>query len=447
MSVQDDVSTARREAIRQLNRIEDDAAYIGFGGGEADIDGRDRRQVREYVAGVTRWRRWLDFVLAEFYRGAFDQMEPRLRQILRLGLYDLLMLDTPPHAAIYENVELAKQLVRPGAGRLVNGVLRAIDRQREDLPAPDTGDRAEDLAIRHSHPTWMVQRWLDRYGASDTEALLGWNNRRPHYGLRVNTERQSVADFQELLDAHEVGWTPSPFLDDVLRVKRLQTVIQRGWLDEGRCSVQDESAALLVRLLNPQPGETIVDTCAAPGGKTLYAAQRVGAEGTVYAFDVHENRLQLVGDAAQAHGVADRVRTTAGDLRALARRPDPPRADRVLVDAPCSGLGVLAKRADLRWNRTPDDLQELAALQDELLDAATAFVRPGGLLVYSTCTIAPEENELRIDAFLNRNDDFAVASAQGAVPEDMVTATGAYASLPHEHGIDGAFGVRLRRTA
>lgn len=435
--------SARARAVRQLLRIEEDAAYVGFAG-EAAEDARAARQTTDYVAGVTRWRRWLDFLLAQFYRGDYDAMEAPLRQILRIGAYDLLLTRTPPHAAVHEAVELAKHVLRPGAGRLANGILRTLQRQRDDLPQPQTGDAAEDLAIRHSHPTWIARRWLRRFGPADTEALLRHNNRRPAYGLRPNLLRTDAEAFREALAAEGVEHVPSPYLSDFVRAERLQPVVRAGWLEDGRCAVQDESAGLVVRLLDPQPGETVIDTCAAPGGKALYAAERMQNDGRLIALDIHENRLRLVRTAAEAHG-ASIIRTEAADARTLARRTDLPSADRVLVDAPCSGLGVLARRADLRWQRQPEDVPALTALQDDLLDAATTHVRPGGLLVYSTCTLAPEENEERVAAFLDRHAGFRLEPAPAHLPRAVVTARGTLATLPHRHGIDGAFGARLRR--
>ena len=438
------ITTARGLAVQQLDRIEQEGAYIGLARRDTDVDPREERQATDYVAGVTRWRRRFDFILSQFYRGDFEGMESTLKQILRIGLYDLLILDTPPHAALNEAVELAKQMVRPGAGGLVNGILRNVVRQRNGLPEPETNDLAERLAITHSHPTWLVRRWLELFGPGDTTALLIWNNTRPTYGVRVNTLKTSMADFQERLDALGVDWEPSPYLDDFVRAQGLQPLLREGLLDEGLCAVQDESAGLVVRLLDPQPGETVVDACAAPGGKSIYAAERMANQGRVLAFDIHEGRLQMVLDAARDQGI-DIVETAAGDLRNLVQAALPPQADRVLVDAPCSGLGVLAKRADLRWNRSPEQIDDLATLQDELLDAAAQFVRPGGLLVYSTCTIDPEENHARIAAFLNRHPDFQVESATGFVPEDCVSPEGYLVTLPHLHHMDGAFGVRLRQ--
>jgi 16S rRNA (cytosine967-C5)-methyltransferase len=440
----DSVSPSRYLALEHLERVDLDEAFVErLEAGDADE--RTRRQARELVAGVTRQRRWLDFVLAEAYNDDYDSMEPRLREIMRLGLYEMLFQSTPTRAIVHQYVELAKQTLRPGAGDLVNAILRTIDRDREYIPAPDTGDDAENLAIRHSHPTWMVRRWLERFGEEETVELLEWNNRRPMHSVRVNPLRTSRDDVAAWLDEHDVIFTDSPYLDDHFRLRRLQPLVQGDLLDDGHVAVQDESAGLVGRLLDPQPGETLLDGCAAPGGKTMAAAARMQGEGRILAFDANEGRLEKVAEAAVTHGVGDMVETEAADLQAVADRDDPPQADRVLLDVPCSGLGVLAKRADLRWQREPDDLDELTALQDELLDAGARLVRPGGLLLYSTCTIEPEENEDRIEAFLARHDDFAVESAEGYVPDEVVSDAGYMTTLPHRHRTDGAFAVRLRR--
>lgn len=442
----DDLTASRREALRQLERVERDRAFVGLVDGGDELDPRTRRQVREYVAGVTRWRRWLNYLLETFYHGDYDEMDDRLRHILRLGTYELLFMHTPTHAAIYENVELAKLTVHRGVTGLVNGVLRTVDRQRDNLRPPDTGDRADDLGVRYSHPTWMVRRWLEQFGEEETIELLEWNNRRPIYSVRINTQKVSIDAFKQELDELEAVWVDSPHLDDFVRMKRLQALVKSGWLEGGRCAVQDESAGLIVHLLDPQLGETIIDACAAPGGKATYAAGRMNGEGHLLAIDANENRLGLVEEAAEAQGVSAIVETQAAELQEVADQPDPPRADRVLLDAPCSGLGVLSKRADLRWQRAPEDLDELTALQDELLDAAATLVRPGGLLVYATCTIAPEENQQRVAAFLDRHDAFTVESAGEWIPPEFVTEAGYFASYPQRHGIDGAFAARLRRS-
>ena len=439
----DSVSPSRSIALDHLERVAQDDAYVDRLEAE-DADARSRRQARELVAGVTRQQRWLDFVLAEAYNNDYDSIELRLREILRLGLYEMLFQSTPTRAIVHQYVELAKQTLRPGAGDLVNAILRTIDRDREYIPNPDTGSDAEDLAIRYSHPTWMVERWLARFGLEETTDLLEWNNRRPMHSIRVNPVRTSRDEVATWLDEHDVIFTDSPYLDDHFRLRRLQTLVQEGLLDDGHVAVQDESAGLVVRLLDPQPGETIIDGCAAPGGKTMAIAGRMKGEGTILAFDSNENRLSRVNESAETHGVADLVTAEAADLLAVADREDPPQADRVLIDVPCSGLGVLAKRADLRWQREPSDIQELLALQDDLLDAAADLVEPGGLLVYSTCTIEPEENEQRIEAFLDHHDDFELESAEGILPDEVVSDEGYLTTLPHRHRTDGAFAARLR---
>ena len=448
-------SPARTAALDQLDRVESRGAFVGnFTSDETQrLDARDRRQTTEYVAGVTRWRRRLDFLLGEFYNGDLAKMEAPLRQILRLGLYEVLHMQTPPHAAVDEAVELAKQRVRRGAGGLTNGILRAILRSKEKLPEPASGDDADDLAVRHSHPTWMVRRWLERFGREETEALLQWNNMRPTYHIRVNTLRQSADAFLNALPQEQTAANSndsngrsisddvirSSYLDDFLRVESLQPLLDR--IRSGDCAVQDESAGLVVRLLDPQSDETVLDGCAAPGGKTLYAATLMQNRGKILANDTHDGKLARLEEMAGRMGI-EIIRTQAGDLRELETDNT---YDAVLVDAPCSGLGVLAKRADLRWRRSPQDLAELAELQSELLEAAARQVRDGGRLIYATCTTEPEENEAVIQDFLADHPEYSVESAAPFVPEEMVTGEGYFASLPHRDGLDGAFGVRLRK--
>jgi 16S rRNA (cytosine967-C5)-methyltransferase len=438
---------ARERALQRLQRIEE-GAYVGLVDArqrrDDPEDAREERLAEEYVAGVTRQRRWLDFLIDAFYRGRADGMETALRQILRLAIYDLLFLDTPPHAAVHEAVELAKRTIRPGAGGLVNGLLRALIRKQQSLPEPATGDAAGDLAIRFSHPTWMVRRWLARFGEEETRALLQSHNERPAHALRINTRKISIEDFHRRLDELGVAWRASDYLPDFVRVSRLQAVLHAGWLQEGICAVQDEAAAMVVRLLDPQPGETVIDLCAAPGGKSVYSALLMQDQGRVLAYDVHEGRTGLIRDSASVHGLSI-IEAGTSDARALSASSNLPAADRVRLDAPCSGLGVLAKRADMRWNRSLEQLGELTSLQDELLDAAADVVPAGGLLVYSTCTTEPEENQQRVEAFLARRPEFEVESASGRVPGAVVTPDGFLATLPHVHGTDGAFGARLRR--
>ncbi|GIL43283.1 hypothetical protein Vafri_1068, partial [Volvox africanus] len=364
------------------------------------------------------------------------------------------------------------------------------------------------LALQHSHPNWMVVRWLERFGREGTEQLLRRNNQPPVYTVRVNTLRPgaSAARLLEQLVAAGVQAEPSPLLpEEFIRIRSgLQKLLAEGFVSDGSLVVQDESAGLVVSLLDPQPDEKLLDCCAAPGGKTLFAAARMQGRGSITALDISAPRLGALRRAAELAGVSGMVNTHACDLREWARkvaeraawlaemRPVgatdadaavPTRGgggaaalpgsrdngsqfgqpittslyDKVLLDAPCTGTGVLAKRADLRWRRTPEQLRELVTLQDGLLDAAASMVAPGGILVYSTCSIEEEEDHQRVRAFLDRHSEFrldllACGTAGGpaspprpGVPPEVITAEGYVATLPHVHDTDGAFAARLRR--
>ncbi|MFW5972368.1 MAG: 16S rRNA (cytosine(967)-C(5))-methyltransferase RsmB [Bacteroidota bacterium] len=437
--------TAREDAVRRLQRIEAEGAYTALVESSAGaLSERDARFVTELVSGVTRWRRWLDYLISQFYRGDSAQLDPVVRQILRIGIYELLIIANAPHAAVHEAVNLTRRLGYSRAAGLVNAMLRNITRSRDDLPEPATGDRSRDLSIRYSHPTWITRRWLRQFGEDETRDLLSWSNRRPRYGVRVNLRKIAIDDFLVQLDALGVQWSRSPYLDEFVRIESLQPLVRGGLLREGMCVVQDEGAGLVVRVLDPDPGESVMDACAAPGGKALYAAERMDDRGLLLAVDVNESRLRLVSSAAERLGLTS-VNISFGDARQMADLAAGKVFDRILIDAPCSGLGVLNKRADLRWRRTADHLRELVVLQRQLLDAAITAVKPGGLVVYSTCSIDPEENEHQVESFLERHPDFQLDSARGLIADELVAEEGYYRSIPSRHGIDGAFAARMIR--
>ncbi len=434
-------SSSRVTAVRRLLRIEHDGAHAARLT-DASTSAEVSREAVALVAGVTRMKRYLDAVLAHVVRGKLAELDPELLQVLRVGAYDLVIRETAPHAAVNEAVEAAHTLLHRGAASFANGVLRAVDRLRRAgaLPVPASGDLADDLAVEFSHPTWTVRRWLAAWGEADTRAFLAATNDAGRYTLRCTAGADGLPALRARLADLGVESEPARWADDFAEVDRLQPVLRGGLLDEGVCAVQDQAAGLVVRVLDPQPGDRVFDAAAAPGGKAVGAALRMGNRGQVVALDVSAAKESLVRQAADRQG-ATIVEARTGDLLSWTGGT----FDRVLLDAPCSGSGVLAKRADLRWRRSPAALADLADLQDRMLDAAAGHVSPGGLLVYSTCSVEPEENDHRVDAFVGRHPDFALESAAPFVPAEMADGL-YYRALPHRHGTDGAFGARLRRS-
>ena len=425
-------------AARELDAMAEQDAYIGVQratrSGHADKD----RSIRDTVAGVIRWQRYLDFLIGQFYKGDASKLEQGMRTMLRIGLHGLLFSRQPDHAVINETVEAAKIHVRKGAAGLTNGILRAVTRKRDALPKPK-GSPADVLGIQHSHPDWMVHRWVTLFGLEKAEQLMVYNNTRPVYGLHLAEGPESL---KTALRATDVEFEDSPWLPDMIRMRSLQPIIKAGWLSDGKAFVQDEAAALVAVFGHPETGQTVLDVCAAPGGKTIQLASAVGDSGRVMAVDIQQNRLRLVSENASRMGL-NNVETTARDAREIPADWESA-FDFVLLDAPCSGLGVLAKRADMRWRRDLANLNELIALQKDLIDAAASCVRPGGLLLYSTCTIEPAENSEQVASFLLRHPGFTREAAPEGFPDQWLTGEGDYLSLPFESGMDGAYAARLR---
>ena len=437
-------------------RLDVDAAYIGSLPPPPPTV--DARAVTDLTASVNRGQRALDYAMSTLASRSPDALTPPLRAVLRLALHELAS-GAPAHA-LASHVALAKKLGGgQGAASLANGVLRAASAAVEEHgslplpPAPAAGatDRAalRALAIRHSHPDWLARRWVAAHGWEGAAALMDANNARPRYALR-SVRGEATALAAELADAG-ASVAPSRLLPSEFVVVERGLSAARGALARGDAALQDEAAAAVIALAAPAPGDALLDVCAAPGGKALFAAARMGGVGRIVARDVSGPRVARVADAAAAQGVTSPFFTTdVGDGLALPSDVTCLAAfDIVLLDAPCSGTGVLSKRADLRWRRTPDDVAAAADLQGRLLAAAATAVKPGGVLVYSTCSLEPEENAGAVAAFLESEAGrgFRVEPPpEGALPADVLTEDGLFLqTLPHVHGTDGAFGARLRR--
>jgi len=411
----------------------------------AQLHDPDRGLFTELLYGCVRRRRTLEALVQQFVR---KPPPPLLNWILHLGLYQLRYLtQVPAAAAVHTTVELAKRNGFAGLGGLVNGVLRNYLRQAiagaDPLQLPP--EPVSRLGVLHSFPDWIVALWMHQFGEAETAALCAWMNQTPQIDLRVNPLVTSVAEVQAALQAVGVATATLPALPQALR---LQThggnlTALPGFAD-GWWMVQDGSAQLVSHLLNPQAGETIVDACAAPGGKTTHLAELMGDRGTIWACDRSPKRLQkILENAARLH--LHSIQTRAVDVRQL--EPFDPPADRVLLDVPCSGLGTLHRHADARWRQSPETVTELTQLQGEILEQAMTWVKSGGHLVYSTCTLSTAENQDIIHAFLDRHPEWQlVPPAPASLAAPFVTPEGWLQVLPHQHQMDGFFMALLRRT-
>jgi len=404
-------------------------------------DDRDKRFVHELVLGVIRWQRKLDFYLSKQYRGQYHKVEHQVRALLRVGLYQLLLMDSvPAHAALNETVELAKNFRNKKVAGLINGVLRGVKRNWDALNKQiDKMSPVERLSIRESHPEWLVERWVERYGGGQATALCQWNNRTPSVTIRVNITAIPVEQFCKKLDELNIEYAPSKYLPEFLILEQAQEVLQNSKIKPVWYAVQDQAAGIAPSLVKPDRDDLVIDTCAAPGGKATYLAQKYPGE-KILAYDVDPKRLKKVESLAQRLHL-ENVKTGVADATSFQYSE----ANWFLIDAPCTGTGVLGKRADARWNREPGDPEKMAELQLKILNNVCQFCPVDGYIVYSTCTLEPEENWDVIDRFLEQNPHFDVTDIQNDVEKKFLDSRGGLMILPQEHQMDGAFAVRLQR--
>jgi 16S rRNA (cytosine967-C5)-methyltransferase len=405
------------------------------------IDHRDRRLVFEIVYGIVRRLATLDYMIDCYVTDENHRRDLLLRRLLRIGLYQLLYLDRiPDHAAVNETVILAKTDPRSRAmAGTVNAVLRAVIKKKKQIVYPDPKiNLVERLSVEFSHPRWLIERWMHTYGLSRTRKLLTFNNEKPSIYLRrtfrMMSRQQFEADVRMLCDS------PCGFMDLYYRLKKTLLPENIQLIRQGYCNVQAPSSGWVVALLNVEKGDHILDMCSAPGGKSILMAELAGDTGTVCACEVNGKRIIKVVEAAAQMNLRT-IYPLVADGNA------PPFTgffDKVLLDAPCTATGVLHRHPEARWIRSAGDLERLVKVQSTLLDSAAKLVGSGGYLVYATCSLEPEENELQVDKFLSRHPHFVKDHCPVAVPEKFIDNDGYLKITPFEHEMDGMFAARLR---
>lgn len=409
---------------------------------ESCLDQREKALATQIVSGTIKLRRRLDFVI--------KQLSHRKRVVsrvalntLRLSLYQLMFLDrVPDYSATNEGVSLAKKYGSQFEANYVNAILRRYLREKDAIEFPDIDkDPIAHIGIVYSLPNWLVRRWLDRYPPDEVIRLAEACNRIPEIGLRVNVLRVTVDQVKQLLEEEGAEVTSHGFAGlPHLYVRGIGPLEASKVYRLGLVQVQDAGATLVGNLVAPSKSSVIIDLCSAPGGKVTHLYEIVEGEATVIANDVSLKRLSDVRASAQRLG-HKAIRYTVCD----ARNPCFKRADFVLVDAPCTGLGVLARRWDLRWTKRESDILRMASLQKQILRSAIMVASKGGIVVYSTCSIEPEENQGVIEGVLKESKDVDLIDIKGLVPEEVITSLGTMQTLPHIHGVDGMFGARLKK--
>lgn len=440
---------ARSLAVKILTRVERTDAYleklIDFEIKTDLLNDYDRSLLNEICHGVIRWMRRLDWFLNGFYRGNWEKCTPEIKNTLRVALYQILFLNKiPDYAAVNEATEFVKKISTQKHADVVNGLLRTIIRTKEDLVYPTREiDEVKYLGIMQSHPNWMVKRWIQRFGFDEAEKLAESNNKRPILTLRINTLKTAKYDVLKRLEQRNMAARVCRYIDYFITLRLMSKI----YLDEdfvnGFYTVQDESAGLPVVLLSPKETDVILDMCAAPGGKSTQMAQLMHNKGKIIAVDKYDAKISMMKQTAERLGAAniEFIQDNAADFQNEVITSQ--KFDKILLDAPCSGLGVLSKKPEIRWKREVENIFELAELQKKLLNNAANYLKDGGVIVYSTCTTEQEENMDIINDFLEKHSDFKLDDASKFVHKDLVNAEGCIETFPHRQGIDGSFSARL----
>ena len=434
-------TNARQAAIEILEKCRRSRAWSGALLDNAvkkyDLDRRETALTTQLCLGVLQNMDLCDYYISTYCK---TKLEPKVGDILRLGVYQILFLDKiPDRAAVNEAVELCKNFGYSRASGLVNAVLRKISDNKSSLPEIPGKGTAQYLSVKYSHPLWLAEYICSLYGYGFAEDFFKADNSVPKLTIQVNTLKISVEDYCRALENESISFSLSENVSGCIELDGGSAVSLPGFSD-GHFYVQDKAARLAVAAAAPEPGMRVLDACSSPGGKTFASALLMHGKGSILACDIHEKKLRLVKEGAERLDF-DIVKTEAGDARTYDSSLDGA-FDVVIADVPCSGLGVIRKKPEIRL-KTKDEIEALPVIQKEILDNLSKYVKPGGVLLYSTCTVIREENEAVVENFLERSSDFsAEAFSVGGIGSD----TGMYTFWPHVDGTDGFFIAKLRRS-
>ena len=426
-----------KKATFRDRRLSDVSAEIFRREGDL-INDQERRFITMLVQGTVRLTGRLDWELRQVFIGEYGDLKENLRILLRIGVFQLNYMDSvPDYAAVTTTVQLAKK-IHDSLGGLTNTILRSLIKL-EDINVPDEHTSISIMAEYLSHPEWLIRKWIKDHNYEKAKALAEWNNEYPHLWFRVNRLQFTPSKFKSYLAKHDIDYEQFKYIPEYFQTSQHQKLIKSDIFKKGNISVQDPAAGLVVHLLDPKKDERIIDSCSAPGGKSSYISEKLNNTGSILSLDSNKERLNRLNSTISRLHITN-IKTALVDIT----KDKMPMTNKMLVDVPCSGTGVMSKRADIRWRRSIDDILEMHLLQRKILWAASNYINPQGVIIYSTCSVEPEENYMVIKAFLKSHPKFSIEAAKDYVPEEYVDENGAMFTYPPDHGIDGGFAVRLK---
>lgn len=439
----------REIAINILKEINEEEAYSNISITRnigKDLNSLDEALIREIVYGVIENKLFIDWVIMQYSKIKLKKIAPVIREILRIGVYQIIFMDKiPDSAAVNESVKLAKKYGHKGSIGFTNAMLRNISRNRNNIRFPDRNtDTVEYLSVKYSHPKWMIKKWIKDFGVDFTEELCIANNEKPKLNIRVNTLKITKQDLMCKLKSRGLNISEGKYAYDSIIIDNPVRITDTDEFKNGLFQIQDESSMLVAQVMNPKPGDFVIDVCSAPGGKTTHIAQKMENRGKIIARDIHEHKLQLIRDNMERLRISiiELEKFNALDLDEKLIE----KADCCLVDAPCSGLGLIRRKPDIKWHKEEDNLSKITKLQYEILMNSSKYIKRGGTLVYSTCTIQKEENICLVKKFIDNNKNFKLKSFEDLINDEKLkkSALNGYIEIyPNINDTDGFFIAKM----